>query len=248
MVQNTQFLMKKTAYLFSILFISIQLTVSAQNLNTPSYGQTDQYVTDFFRQVRSKDTRKVSLGSIKGSPYFEEEFIQGTIYYKDEPQDQTVFLRHNAYADEIEMTANQYQYQTDQAVVKSTDLSCTIGNDRYVYLPYVDKTSGIVKMGYLIELYKNNEHTVFLNKSKVYMEATQARTGLERSFPPRFVDDYTYYYNTNGDTPIELKLYKSKLREIFSNKERFNSFTKRNSRSKENTSQWLIDLFEYMHQ
>ncbi len=146
------------------------------------------------------------------------------------------------------MTENQYQYQTDQAIVKSTDLSCTIGDSKYVYLPYVDKASGIVKMGYLIELYKNNQYAIYLNKSKVYMEATQARTGLERSFPPRFVDDITYYYNTNGDTPVELKLYKSKLREIFNDKDRFNNFIKRNSRTKDNTSQWLVDLFMFMEQ
>jgi len=240
--------MKKSTYLIALLSTCFSFTVLAQNLNTPSYGQTDQYVTDFFRQVRSKDTRKVTLGSIKGSPYFEEAFVQGTIFYQNQPQDQKVFLRHNAFSDEIEMTENQYQYQTDQAIVKSTDLSCTIGESKYVYLPYVDKASGIVKMGYLIELYKNNQYAIYLNKSKVYMEATQARTGLERSFPPRFVDDITYYYNTNGDTPVELKLYKSKLREIFNDKDRFNNFIKRNSRTKDNTSQWLVDLFMFMEQ
>ncbi len=248
MVQNTQFLMKKTAYFYSILFISIQLTVSAQNLNTPSYGQTDQFAADLFRQMRVKDSRNIQVGSIKGSPYFQEEFLKGTLYYKNEVQDQSVFLRYNAFADEIEMTPHQYQYKTDQAIIKSTDLSCMIDNDKYVYLPFVDKNSGIVKMGYMIELYKGKTFTVFLNKTKVYMEAVQARTGLERSFPSRFVDDYTYYYNINGDTPIELKLYKSNLRDIFSNKERVNNFLKRNNRSKENTNQWIIELFKYMEQ
>lgn len=238
--------MKKST-LTIIAFISF-LSLYAQNMKPGSYGQTDQFAADLFRQMRVKDSRNVQLGSIKGSPYFEEEFEKGIVYYNEEPQENVVFLRYNAFADEIEMTPHQYQYKTDQAVVKSTDLSCTIGDDKYVYLPFVDKTSGIVKMGYMIELYKGKNYTVYFNKSKVYMEATQARTGLERSFPARFVDDITYYYNTKGDTPIELKLFKSKLRELFENKDRFNNFIKRNSRSKDNTNQWLIDLFKHMDQ
>jgi hypothetical protein len=232
---------------FLSLFTLLSISLQAQDFKG-GYGQTDQLVTDFFRQVKTKDSRNVTVGSIKGSPYFEEEFERGTLLYNDEPQEDIVFMRYNAFADEIEMTPHQFMYKTDQAVVKSTDLSCIIGDDKYVYLPFVDKASGIVKMGYMIEVYKGKKFRVYFNKTKVYMEATQARTGLERSFPARFVDDQTYYFNTKGDTPKELKLYKSKLRELFENKDRFNSFIRSNRRPKNNTDQWLTELFKYMEQ
>lgn len=235
-------------HLLAFIFIASFLNLKAQEFRSGTYGQTDQFASDLFRQMRVKDSRASQKGAIKGSPYFEEEFVKGQLFYNGKPQDQTVFLRYNAFSDEIEMTPNQYQYKTDQAIIKSSDISCFIGIDKFVYLPYEDKTSEVVKMGYLIEKHKGKKYNLYFNKSKVYMEATYARTGLERSFPARFVDDETYYYNVNGDTPKELKLYKSNIKEAFEDKARINNFLKTHKRSKDNTDQWLVELFMYMEQ
>lgn len=238
--------MRKAAFLAFVIIATT--TLHAQQFKAGTYGQTDQFVTDFLRQVKSKDARSVKLGNIKGSPYFNEDFIEGKVIYNNEPQDQVAFLRYNAFSDEIEMTPHQYQFKSDQAIVKNTSISCLIGDEKFIYLPYKDKASEIVKMGYLIEMYKGKQFNVFFNKTKVYMDPVQARTGLERSFPARFVDDETYYYNIDGGTPQELKLYKSKLKEIFDNKERYNSYIRKHKRTKNNTDQWVIDLFNYMDQ
>ena len=52
---------------------------------------------------------------------------------------------------------------------------------------------------------------LFIRETKAYMEATTARTSLERLFPTRFVDKINYYYAIENGPLLELKLSKKKI-------------------------------------
>ena len=43
------------------------------------------------------------------------------------------------------------------------------------------------------------------------MEAKIARTSLENSFPPRYVESEELYISSNGDTPVKLKQSKKSI-------------------------------------
>ena len=51
------------------------------------------------------------------------------------------------------------------------------------------------------------------------MKQQAARTSLERSFPPRFVDSQVFYYSKEGETPKYLNTSKGNLKKLFKDKE-----------------------------
>ncbi len=239
---------KNTLFFAFLMCLGASALAQTPNLLPGTLGQTQEFSTGILKKIKAKDVRDTRLGNINGSPYFEENFKKGIIQLNGKPQKEIVYLRYNAFSDEIEMTPHEFQYKTDQAIIKDKEVSCVIEADTYVYLPFINKFSGLPKIGYLIEKYRGDTYNLYLNKTKVYLEATQARTGLERSFPARFTDDLTYYYNKNGNTPRAVKLSKSKLIELFEDTDRAKKYLKENKKSKDGVELWLIGLFSYMDQ
>jgi len=50
------------------------------------------------------------------------------------------------------------------------------------------------------------------------MKQQPARTSLERSFPPRFVDSQVFYFSKEGETPKYLNTSRGSLKKLFKNK------------------------------
>jgi hypothetical protein len=80
----------------------------------------------------------------------------------------------------------------------------------YRYLGFI-KENQPPSVGYVKELFKGKVFSFYERKSKVYMEATVARTSLERSFPARFVEKTDYFYSIENGSLLEVKLSKKKI-------------------------------------
>ena len=77
------------------------------------------------------------------------------------------------------------------------------------------------------------------------MEAKIARTSLENSFPPRYVDYSKTYISTSGNTPIAIKNSKKTVLKFFNNSSGLKKFIK-NEKIKFNKTESIIKVVEYV--
>ena len=77
------------------------------------------------------------------------------------------------------------------------------------------------------------------------MEAKIARTSLENSFPPRYVESEELYISSNGDTPVKFKQSKKTIISYFkSNSDKIKKFIK-SEKLKVNDLSSIIRIFEF---
>lgn len=202
-------------YITAIISI-FTFQLHAQIISTPgSTGGLDSRVTEAFTRMRNKiSVNESTIENISGSPYYSEEFKKGSIVYFDSELKEQPLLRYNAFSDEIEMNANNSD-NPDQALLKNSKIHCTIDGVTYKYLPIPKSDPQFEKAGYLEEVFKGNSYTLYVRKRKVYREGKKARTSLEQSFSPRFIDYTAWYYQIKSGGLIYFKPNKKNIRTIF---------------------------------
>jgi hypothetical protein len=77
------------------------------------------------------------------------------------------------------------------------------------------------------------------------MEAKIARTSLENSFPPRYVDDSKTYISISGETPIAIKKSKKTILKFFNNSSSLKKFIK-SEKIKFNSPQSLVTILKFL--
>lgn len=186
--------MRKLALIF-FCFFAIQLFSQTVSIRT----------NDALNQLTNKATKSAFLNDarLKGSPYFEATFQKANIQYFDLNIIGETYLRYNGFTDEIEIGKNLNQKISDEIILKNNKIICSLGGETYYYLPFKNKENKI-KLGYLTSIYKGNKNHLYERKRKIYREATIPRTSLERAFPPRFIDEKSYYLSIENETPFYL--------------------------------------------
>lgn len=227
-------------HLILILLVSINI-YSQQDL-------TDTRSMDALTDLKNRRARKATPPEgVKGTYYFNENFQLSTVvYFGEELKDKTL-LRYNAANDEIEMGNSITQKDAEEILLKSAKVNAIIDNEEYRLLPHRLKESNYPVIGYLVVLVDNNKYSLFLKRKKVFMKAVEARTSLDRSFPPRFVDDVSYYFSLKESTPLPLRVSKSNLRKISGeNGAKVKAFIRDND-IKIKSLKGLIKAFDFMN-
>ena len=229
--------MKKLLLLITLItFNSILGQQGLQNLG----GNAQIALTDF----SNKRTSSPPPLNIIGSQYFDLDFKESKLEYFERVIKDSGYMRYNAYTDEVEMADTPYQNNSDLVLIKSKDVIPTINGQRYEYLPHrLNKEN--TKIGYLIKVYEGSKYTLYTKKSKKFMEAKIARTSLENSFPPRYVDDSKTYISISGNTPIAIKNSKKTVLKFFNNSSGLKKFIK-NEKIKFNKTESIIKVVEYV--
>ena len=211
-------------YTYILLFTAL-LTFNLQsqgNINNNLTGATKSALIDF----GNRSQRKAQPLNVQGSHYFIKDFKIAKLEYFGKELNDTGYMRYNAFRDEIEMADTQYQDETDVILLKSADVIPLINGERYEYLPY-RLESGNAFIGYLVNIYDGKNDKLYLKRKKTFMEAKIARTSLENSFPPRYVESEELYISSNGDTPVKLKQSKKSIISYFkSNSDKVKKFIK----------------------
>ena len=208
--------------------------------------RSDSRINDLFEDLKNR-VKKQSIRSIniKGSPYFDESFKLAEIEYFGKILNDKVYLRYNAYNDEMEMSLNSSSTNSNNILIKNNKVSCVLNNKKFKYLGFTPENSNPI-IGYLSILYSGNSLTLYERKKKIYMQATKARTSLERSFPARYTDKIEYYFSINNGSIFEIKINKKdvfrKLNSYGESIKKYLSFNKIKIRSKED----LLGLFKYL--
>ena len=231
--------MKKLSLLFSICLVSWNMN-SQGNITGNITGNSQQALTDF----GNRSTKSVQPLNVQGSHYFDKDFKIAKLEYFGKELNDTGYMRYNAFRDEIEMADNQYQKETDVILLKSADVIPLINGDRYEYLPY-RLESGNAFIGYLVNIFDGENDKLYLKRKKTFMEAKVARTSLENSFPPRYVESEELYISSNGDTPVKLKQSKKSIINYFnSNSDKIKKFIK-SEKLKVSELSSIIKIFEF---
>tara|TARA_X000001036_G_scaffold68127_1_gene59021 strand:- start:166 stop:873 length:708 start_codon:yes stop_codon:yes gene_type:complete len=228
--------------IFTIVFtILLSLNLQSQgNINNTITGATQQALIDF----GNKSQRKAQPLNVQGSHYFDNEFKLAKLEYFGKELNDTGFMRYNAFRDEIEMADTQLQNETDVILLKSADVIPLINGDRYEYLPY-RLESGNAFIGYLVNIFNGKDTKLYLKRKKTFMEAKIARTSLENSFPPRYVESEELYISVKGDTPVKLKQSKKSIINFFNaNSDKVKKFIK-SEKLKVSELSSIIKIFEF---
>ena len=194
--------------LYSVFFLN---TCGLFSQNIGSNGiKSDSRINDLFELIKNRVSKNSNSNiEIKGSKYFDEKFKPADINYFGKDLNQNIFLRYNAYSDEIEFTSNPKTQSSDRILMKNINISCQIQGEKYIYTDYIE--NDYRKKGYLIELFSGNKYELYGKRLKIFMEGSNAKTSLERSFPPRFVEKYKYFISKNNNTKMEVKLNKKSI-------------------------------------
>ena len=232
----------KMKYIFTfILTTVVAFNLQSQgNINGAITGATQQALIDF----GNKSTRAPQPLNVQGTHYFDANFNIATLEYFGKELNDTGYMRYNAFRDEIEMADTPSQSESDVILIKSADVIPLINGERYEYLPY-RLESGNAYIGYLINIFDGQEDKLFLKKKKTFMEAKIARTSLENSFPPRYVESVELYISSNGSTPVKLKQSKKSIINYFGdNSDKVKKFIK-SEKLKVSELSSIIKIFEF---
>jgi hypothetical protein len=226
-----------------ILLFSTLVTFNLQsqgNINNNITGATQSALIDF----GNRSQRKAQPLNVQGSHYFNKDFKIAKLEYFGKELNDTGYMRYNAFRDEIEMADTQYQDETDVILLKSADVIPLINGERYEYLPY-RLESGNAFIGYLVNIFDGKNDKLYLKRKKTFMEAKIARTSLENSFPPRYVESEELYISSNGGTPVKLKQSKKSIISYFkSNSDKVKKFIK-SEKLKVSELSSIIKIFEF---
>lgn len=170
-----------------------------------------KWLNDADNSQSSKSNQSLDVSSIEGSPYYNEEFIPGNIYYVNKIYGNYP-MRYNAFSDEVEIMRTGSK--TMESVYKSMSLSCDIDGEKFIYAKYRNQ-KGIVQEGYLNRLNSSQKYILYEKKSKIYKEGKKAATSMHPSYPPKFEDKHEYFLSADNEFPVYFKPSKKELTELF---------------------------------
>ena len=197
-------------FLFYSVFFLNTCGLFSQNIGSNGV-KSDSRINDLFELIKNRVSKNSNSNrKIKGSEYFDEKFKPADVNYFGKELNQNIFLRYNAYSDEIEFTNNPKTLSSDKILMKNTNISCQIDGEKYIYTDYIDEND-YRKKGYLIELFSGNKYELYGKRLKIFMEGSNAKTSLERSFPSRFVEKHKYFISKKNNTKMEVKLNKKSI-------------------------------------
>ncbi len=231
--------MKNLILSTTALFFTLSI-YSQGNINGNLVGSSQQALID----LGNRSPRSLQPENIQGSHYFDQDFKLAKLEYFGKELNDSGYMRYNAFRDEIEMADTPGQSESDLILIKSKDVIPLIGGERYEYLPHRVE-EGRAYIGYLIKIFQGNENTLYLKRKKTFMEAKIARTSLENSFPPRYVESTDIYISINGDTPIPLKRTKNAIIGFFGSKsDQVKKYIK-SEKLKVSENQSIVKIFDF---
>lgn len=235
-------------YQHTILLLLCNFTTLSSQGNNSNGVQSDLRLVDLYENIKNKIGKKTySNQKIKGTPYFEKTFKLAEVEYFGELITDKIYIRFNAYNDEMEIASSPLTKSSENILIKNNKVFCIIDGKTYRYLGFKEDNQPPA-VGYLKELFKGELFSFYERKFKVYMQATVARTSLERSFPARFVEKIQYYYSINNGEINQIKLSKKNiLNKLKPHTSSIKQFMEKND-SKLKSLKDVVEMFNFIDQ
>ena len=235
-------------YQHTIFLLLCNFTTLSSQGNNSNAVQSDLRLVDLYENIKNKIGKKTySNQKIKGTPYFEKTFKLAEVEYFGELITDKIYIRYNAYNDEMEIASSPMTKSSENILIKNNKVFCIIDGKTYRYLGFKEDNQPPT-VGYLEELFKGELFSFYERKFKVYMQATVARTSLERSFPARFVEKIQYYYSINNGEINQIKLSKKNiLNKLKPHSSSIKLFMEKNN-SKLKSLKDVVEMFNFIDQ
>ena len=152
--------------------------------------------------------------NLKGSPYINEEFVSGNIYNGKELTASNVYLRYNAFSDEIEIKKSKHSSDQEYgALIKEPEVFVKIDEQLYVFLPYQNSN----EKGHYFEILSEEKAFDLYKKTEVdYTSPRQAKTSYDKDKPAEFKQTNSYYLVAKNGTFYQLPNSKNKMVKLLS--------------------------------
>ena len=198
-------------YIYLILTIALPLSSNAQiNLESFSGSATEGAV---FAQMRKTRSYGNDLSTV-GSPYVNENFTEGEVFYNDKSLGVYLY-RHNAFNDEVEVVKpgdESVKYVKDEqgnfvpAEGESSSLATIkeiILKDketgRSLSLTTITNEDGALRNAYLYELASGKNYTLYYQNRVGFKEGVRAVNSMVRTTPNRFTHFQDFYIRKNNE-------------------------------------------------
>jgi hypothetical protein len=199
----------------------------------------DVPVSDFMNRVNKNNQLEFNQPDIEGTPYLNEEFIDGAIYYDGKYRIPSIPLRVNLYNDAMEYKDKN----TILAVAKPERIDKIIIDDQtFIYLKKKNKSevSGYVRKW-------NESFPSLISKMQVKFMPKEEPRPFEEAEPDRFVRQNDKHYLLFADGEIsEIKLVKKLIKLLGDHQNELTDFSKEKKVSK-NDAEELSKLLDYYH-
>jgi len=201
--------MKKFIYLLVAILSS--LSINAQiNLENFSGSATEGAVFAKMRKTRSYGNDLPTVGS----PYVNENFAEGEVFYKDKSLGIYLY-RHNAFNDEVEVVKpgdESIKYVKDEqgnfvpAEGESSSLA-TIKeivlkdkeNGLLLSLTTINNEDGAIRNAYLYTLASGKKYNLYFQNRVGFKEGVRAVNSMVRTTPNRFTHFQEFYIQKNNE-------------------------------------------------
>lgn len=211
----------RNTLIISLIF-SNSVILNSQNLDAGANSNEGLFVFGI------TNTKPPTNLQIKGSQYFEKEFKLAFLKYYNKKMDKQGYMRYNGFTDEIEISSTPNAKFSETVLLQDKYLTPIISNETFVYLPHRLKDNRPV-IGYLIQKYSSKKYKIYEKRKKVFMEEVKARTSLENSFPPRYIDKIDLYISIQDNTPFIIPARLKGFINLFKNSDLIKKHIKENN-------------------
>lgn len=220
-------------FIFSIINIThSQVTLSYELRETIDFYRTNKFITD-------SGNNQLLMKQVKGSPYLNDEFENGSIYTVQRLQYADIPLRYNIYNDELEFKtpSNEIQALATPEIVEKA----VFGQTHLVYSAYSNNNK--IKKGYFVVL-EEGKAILYAKPGIIFKEATEPAAYKEAE-PPKFEKKADDFYIRIGTAPAQIVGNKKELIAVFpDNQDKIENYIDKN-KVKTNKSESLKELVKY---
>src|SRR5690554_852179 len=198
--------------LVCILFFTIICMVEARAQATMESVYEIRHAFDFYRHNQSQTEMMNpfhSVAEINGSPYLNDEFINGKVYTTSKTQFVDIPLRLNIYNDQVEFKNAEgkvYAIATPEIIEL-----IEFGEYLIEYLPFQKGNKS--STGYFLVLEKG-EASLY-SKLKITLEQPKRAGGYQEAQPARFIERPATYFVKIGTEPAKEIAKKKDIEEVF---------------------------------
>lgn len=214
-------------------------------INVNLYAQTTYEIlqaVDFFNinKLESGDWKRILTESdIEGSPYLDDEFVEGSVFMTSKVQFVGLPLRYNIFNDQVEFRTEDETVQV--LSVPEVIEKVEFGQTTLEYSVYSNLNK--IKRGFFVVLEKGK--ATLYSRPRVNFEDAKKAAAYSDAKPPRFIKRPDEYYIRLGKEPAELIARKKDLEGLFTDHEKEMLEFLNNNKINTNRPEDLVKVVQY---
>lgn len=222
--------------IFSLFALAILSFTSYAQINSDFIKAMDAYRSN---KMIGGISQFLSAEDIQGSPYLNDDFIQGKVYTTSGTAYENIPLRYNIYSDDMEFKTEQNEVMSFAA--PETVEKIEFGENLMVYIPFTYAKK--IRKGYMF-LLEEGKVSLYMRPEIAFVDATQPGAYKDAT-PARFDRKPDTYYLRSGSEEAKLIESKKDLLEFFpDHNAEVEEFVKKN-KVKDNDAGSLKELVKY---